>query len=97
MGVVKAPLCNYVLFHYLTGVEFRQRVEAIVETFSNMKAELDKEKRVYERSWAKREKQLQIVLLNTTGMYGDLQGLIGPSMQSIPDLEAGDPGAENIV
>jgi len=44
-----------------------------------------------------REKQLQIVLLNTTGMYGDLQGLIGPSMQSIPALEAGDPGAENIV
>ena len=85
-----------VLFHYLTGVEFRQRVKAIVETFSDMKAELDKEKRVYERAWAKREKQLQVVLLNTTGMYGDLEGLIGPSMQSIPVLEAGDPGAENV-
>jgi len=79
-----------VLFHYLTGVEFRQRVEAIVEAFSDLKIELDKEKRMFERAWAKREKQLQVVLLNTTGMYGDLQGLIGPSMQTIPALESGD-------
>lgn len=78
------------LFHYLTGVEFRQRVEAIVEAFSDMKTELDKEKRLYERSWAKREKQLQSVLLNTAGMYGDLQGLIGSSMQTIPALTDGE-------
>jgi hypothetical protein len=52
---------------------------------------------MYERSWAKREKQLQVVLLNTTGMHGDLQGIIGPSMQTIPALEAGDPLAEDIA
>ncbi len=80
-----------ILFHYLTGPEFRQRVEAIIEAFSDMKTELDKEKRLYERSWAKREKQLQSVLLNTAGMYGDLQGMIGSSMQTIPALEAGSP------
>lgn len=79
-----------VLFQYLTGPEFRQRVEAIIEAFSDMKTELDKEKRLYERSWAKREKQLQSALLNTAGMYGDLQGMIGSSMQTIPALEAGD-------
>ena len=79
-----------ILFQYLTGPEFRQRVEAIIEAFSDMKIELDREKRLYERSWAKREKQLQSVLLNTAGMYGDLQGMIGSSMQTIPALEAGD-------
>lgn len=79
-----------ILFQYLTGPEFRQRVEVIIEVFSDMKIELDKEKRLYERSWAKREKQLQSVLLNTAGMYGDLQGMIGSSMQTIPALEAGD-------
>lgn len=78
-----------VIFHYLTGTEFRQRVEAIVEAFSDMKTELDKERRSAERGWAKREKQLQTVLLNTAGMYGDLQGLIGNSLQTIPALEAG--------
>ena len=35
-----------ILFHYLTGPEFRQRVEAIIEAFSDMKTELDKEKRL---------------------------------------------------
>ena len=79
-----------ILFHYLTGSEFRQRVEAIIEAFSYMKTELDKERRLYERSWAQREKQLQLVLLNTAGMYGDLQGLIGSSMQTIPALGAGN-------
>jgi len=86
-----------ILFHYLTGPEFRQRVEAIIEAFSDMKTELDKEKRLYERSWAKREKQLQSVLLNTAGMYGDLQGMIGSSMQTIPALEAGTSEEEEIV
>lgn len=86
-----------ILFHYLTGPEFRQRVEAIIEAFSDMKTELDKEKRLYERSWAKREKQLQSVLLNTAGMYGDLQGMIGSSMQTIPALEAGTSEEEKIV
>jgi len=84
-----------VLFHYLTGPEFRQRIEAIIEAFSDMKIELDKEKRLYERSWAKREKQLQSVLLNTAGMYGDLQGMIGSSMQTIPALEAGNDDEVN--
>ncbi|MDA2922009.1 DUF2130 domain-containing protein [Patescibacteria group bacterium AH-259-L07] len=85
-----------VLFHYLTGPEFRQRIEAIIEAFSDMKIELDKEKRLYERSWAKREKQLQSVLLNTAGMYGDLQGVIGSSMQTIPALEAGSEEEEEV-
>lgn len=79
-----------VIFHYLTGTEFRQRVEAIIEAFSDMKTELDKERRAAERGWTKREKQLQTVILNTAGMYGDLQGLLGPSMQTIPALEAGE-------
>jgi hypothetical protein len=84
-----------ILFQYLTGPEFRQRVEAIIEAFSDMKTELDKEKRLYERSWAKREKHLQSVLLNTAGMYGDLQGMIGSSMQTIPALESGDAEEED--
>jgi hypothetical protein len=86
-----------IIFNYLTGVGFRQRVEAIVEVFSDMKKELEKEKIVTQRVWAKKEKQLQTVLYNTAGLYGDLQGFIGPSMQTIPALEAGDVVEETIV
>lgn len=75
------------IYQYLSGAEFRHRVEAIVESFVTMKGELDAEKRSMERMWAKREKQIQRVIHNTSGMYGDLQGLIGVSLLPIPLLE----------
>jgi hypothetical protein len=76
------------VFQYLTGSEFRQRVETIVTAFVDLRKELDEEKRIAIRRWNKREKQIERVIANTSGMYGDLQGLIGGSMQSIPSLEA---------
>jgi len=71
------------LYSYLSGPQFRQRVEAIVETFSAMKEELDKEKRAINKIWAKREKQIERVIGNTVGMYGDLEGII-----SLPQIES---------
>ena len=81
-----------VLYRYLSGTEFRQRVEAIVEAFVAMQQDLQEERRDTERRWAKREKQIQRVMSNTSGMYGDLQGLIGSSLQTIPALTAGGQG-----
>jgi hypothetical protein len=78
-----------VLYRYLSGAEFKQRVEAIVEAFIEMQDDLQEERRIAERRWSKREKQIQRVISNTSGMYGDLQGLIGSSLQSIPALTAG--------
>lgn len=75
------------VYNYLSGNEFRQRVEAIVESFSGMQSDLEKEKRMYTQIWAKREKQIQRVLENTVGMHGDLQGLMGTSLQQLPSLE----------
>lgn len=77
-----------VIYGYLTGVEFRQRVEAIVEGFSNMKNGLDKEKMAYQKIWAEREKQIQKVINNTIGLYGDLSGLA--PLQQIKMLELGE-------
>jgi hypothetical protein len=79
-----------VLYAYLSGAEFRQRVETIVESFNEMQKDLQEERRAAERRWAKREKLLQKVIGSTSGMYGDLQGLIGSSMQTIPALSDGN-------
>ena len=76
-----------VIYNYLCGIEFRQKVEAIVEAFVLMKDDLDREKRSMTKAWATREKQIQRVVDNTVGMYGDLQGLIGSSMPTIESLE----------
>jgi len=75
-----------VMFRYLAGAEFRQRIEAIAEAFIDMQQDLQEERRVAERRWSKREKQIQRVITSTAGMYGDLQGLIGSSLQAIPAL-----------
>jgi hypothetical protein len=79
-----------VMYRYVSGPEFKQRVEAIVEAFVDMQNDLQEEKRSAERRWAKRDKQIQKVISNTGGMYGDLQGLIGSSLQSIPLLSSGE-------
>lgn len=57
------------------------------ESFVSMRADLEAEKRAMERQWTKREKQIQRVVLSTTRMYGDLQGIIGSSLPQIPLLE----------
>jgi hypothetical protein len=78
-----------ILHAYLSGIEFRQRVDAIVEAFVTMQEDLQ-ERRSTERRWAKREKTIQRVITNTSGMYGDLQGLVGSSLVTIPALTSGD-------
>lgn len=70
-----------------TGPRFRQRVEAIVEAFSTMQEDLYKEKKVIMKQWAKREEQIMRVMGATVGMYGDLQGIAGKSLQEIEGLE----------
>jgi hypothetical protein len=80
-----------ILYRYLSGPEFKQRIEAIVEAFIGMQEDLNEERRATERRWSKREKQIQRVICNTSGMYGDLQGLIGSSLHNIPALTHQDP------
>ena len=75
------------IYQYLTGPRFRHRVEAIVEAFSTMKEDLDKEKKVITKQWAKREEQIDRVMQATAGMYGDLQGIAGKTIQEIEGLE----------
>ena len=79
-----------VLYSYLTGVEFKQRVEAIVEAFTSMDEGLRKERMAYEKIWSEREKQIKKVITNTVGMYGDLSGLV--TLPQIKTLELGDGG-----
>ncbi|MEK7877914.1 MAG: DUF2130 domain-containing protein, partial [Pseudomonadota bacterium] len=75
------------VYQYLTGPRFRHRVEAIVEAFSTMQEDLDKERKAIMKQWAKREEQIERVMGATVGMYGDLQGIAGKSLQEIDGLE----------
>lgn len=78
------------LYQYLTGPEFKHRVEAIVEAFLEMQDEMEREKRWFNTKWARQEKQIRKVIDHTHGMYGDLQGVIGKSLPEIKTLEISD-------
>ncbi|MEL6689821.1 MAG: DUF2130 domain-containing protein [Pseudomonadota bacterium] len=73
------------LYDYLTGTGFRQRVEALAETYEAMRKSLDQERASMQRIWSARDKQIVRMLDATTGMYGDIQGIAGASL---PDIEA---------
>lgn len=75
------------LYNYMTGPAFRQRVEAIYEAFSTMHEDLEKERKAIMKQWEKRRAQIDRVMQATIGMYGDLQGIAGHSIQEIEGLE----------
>ena len=75
------------VYQYLTGPRFRQRVHAIVEAFSTMQEDLDKERKLIMKQWAKRDAEIERVMQATIGMYGDLQGIAGKTLQEIEGLE----------
>ncbi|MDA3886487.1 MAG: DUF2130 domain-containing protein [Candidatus Delongbacteria bacterium] len=78
------------LYDYLTGSEFRLHIEAIVEGFTSMKNDIDKEKRAMARLWKTRDAQIEKVLNNTIGMYGSIKGIGGNAIQTVNMLELDD-------
>ncbi|QVL29889.1 DUF2130 domain-containing protein [Telmatocola sphagniphila] len=78
----------HLAYQYLVGPGFRQRIQAIVEKFSDLQKDLQSEKVYMNKQWAKREKQLQTVLESTAGLFGDFQGILGKSLQEIEGLDA---------
>jgi hypothetical protein len=87
------------LYNYLTGNEFRGQMEAIVEGFISLRNGITKERAQMEKIWKEREKQLEKVLLNTSGLYGSVKGIAGVSVRDIPLLEGGEqedmPGTDS--
>lgn len=79
------------LYRYLAGDQFRQKVQGIVEGFTALQDQLARERRAMEKLWKEREKQIERVITNTVGMYGEMTGILGASMPEIPalTLEAG--------
>ena len=75
------------VFQYLTTAPFRQRLTRIVEGYEEMRADLERERKAMTSLWNKREKQLDRVLGGVTGLYGDLQGIVGSTLPTLDKLE----------
>jgi len=83
------------IYEYIISHQFRQQIEAIIESYEEMRSQIDKERTAYERSWKQREGQLQRIILSTANLYGSIQGLAGasalPQIKGLdfPELETG--------
>ena len=82
-----------IVYAYITGTEFQQRIEAIIEAFSNMQIEIEKEKRYFANKWARDEKNIRLVIDNTYGMRGDIQGITPEVLSHIKGTELLDSGS----
>ncbi|WQU97815.1 DUF2130 domain-containing protein [Helicobacter pylori] len=80
------------LYHYLTSSEFSMQVNAIIEAFRQLKADLESEKRAMARIWKSREKQIDKVFDSTINMYGSIKGIAGNAIGQVKALELGYDG-----
>ncbi len=75
------------LYDFLTSNAFRMQIEAIVEAFSQMKIDLEKEKRAMKKIWKQRDSQIEKVISSTINMYGSIRGIAGNEIQAVAALE----------
>ena len=73
------------IYDHLCSVEFRQHVEAIVESFRGLKDQLEAEQRAFARQWKEREHQLQKAITHTAMLYGSIQGIAG--REALPEIK----------
>ena len=55
------------VYQYLTGMKFRQRVEAVIEKFNDMREDLDRERKFMGKQWSKREAQILAFVCSMVG------------------------------
>lgn len=79
------------LYEYILGASFRQKIETLVETFIVLRDDLDREKRAVQKLWSMREQQLEKLMSATSRLYGEVQGIIGPSLAPVRELELQAP------
>ena len=75
------------MYNYLSGVEFRHRIETIIDAFSELQSELEKEKRFFASKWARQEKYLRGIIDHTLGIHGDLKGIMGSTLPELKTMQ----------
>src|SRR5438046_5417917 len=74
------------IFKYFTSPQFHERMATIADQFQQMQADLTREKAAMNRTWAKREKQIETIVSGTAKFTGELQALYGSSLPALPQF-----------
>jgi hypothetical protein len=71
----------------VTSHEFAQQVESMIETYREMADQIVRERTAFEKNWKQREAQVNRLLTGVAGIYGSMQGIAGPALPPIKNLE----------
>lgn len=78
------------LFDYMTGYEFANQMEAIIETYLGLNEQIIKEKMAFEKQWKQREMQLTKMYKSVLQIAGSLTGIAGPNMPQIKGIDVSE-------
>lgn len=74
------------LYAYLTGPDFKNRMQGALEAIVTLRSDLEDEKRAMSRLWAKREKQIERAETGISRFVGDVQGIGALPADAMPTL-----------
>jgi len=75
------------LYDFVTGREFIQQVESMVEIYFEMRTQITKERAASEKLWKQREMQVDGLLKGVSGIYGGMQLIAGTALPQVKNLE----------
>ncbi len=76
-----------VLWRYLTSTQFNHKIQAIADVYHSMREDLETEKKLFKKKWAKQEMNIQKVTDSIFEMHGELESIIGKELQDIKGTE----------
>lgn len=71
------------LYAYVTGHDFVNNVNAMIETYQEMQEQISKERMTMERIWKTREVQVTRLMSGVSGIYGSMQGIVGGNLADL--------------
>ena len=77
-----------ILYQYFTSGEFSQKTKRILEIYDGMLQQLEQEKKVTQKLWAKREKDIQTMKENLSIVSGDIAGITGKEVNLLEEFES---------
>jgi hypothetical protein len=80
------------LLRYFKGEGGKHRAAAMIDCIRKLQSNHTRKLAAFHRLWNEERKQLMQLTINTAGMIGDIRGIIGSNVLSIPALEF-DAGA----
>ncbi|MFN8353668.1 MAG: DUF2130 domain-containing protein [Spirosomataceae bacterium] len=78
---------SQMLYHYLMSPEFKNQLSVIHDTFAQMHTSLAKEKKAAIANFKKREKEIDRVLVNLSGIAGSINGISGQTVAEFAEFE----------